>query len=109
MRTRELNTSRLLALRGKRSREVIAHELRKKGHGTDAKSIWRYETGRSQPNARVLFDYADVLGAETVDALYADDDAEAALLRDVKQSGASLLETLYAEIGHALGKNEVAA
>lgn len=73
-----INPNKLLRLRGKRSREVIAHQLRARGHGTDAKAIWRYETGRSQPNARVLPDYAAVLGASSVDELYADDEDEEA-------------------------------
>lgn len=87
MPTKEVSPTRLAALRGKRSREVIAHELRKLGHGTDAKAIWRYETGRNQPSARVLSDYAAVLGVGAVEDLYgngsdenaeADDDSEAA-------------------------------
>lgn len=78
MKTSTVNPERLLSLRGKRSREVVAHELRKRGHGTDAKAIWRYETGRNQPSARVLPDYAAVLGVP-MDDLYGDaDDAEAA-------------------------------
>lgn len=76
MKVKELSADRLRSLRGKRSREVIAHELRRRGHGTDAKAIWRYETGRSQPSARLLADYAAVLGAESVDALYTEDDDE---------------------------------
>lgn len=76
MRVRAINAERLMALRGKRTREVIAHELRRRGHGTDAKAIWRYETGRSNPSARVLPDYAEVLGAGSVDELYSDDDEE---------------------------------
>lgn len=71
-----MNPGRLLALRGKRSREVIAHELRRRGHGTDAKAIWRYETGRNQPSARVLPDYADVLGASMSDLFSESDDDE---------------------------------
>lgn len=71
MSTKEVSASRLQALRGKRSREVIAHELRKLGHGTDAKAIWRYETGRNQPSARVLSDYAGVLGVP-VEELFGD-------------------------------------
>lgn len=76
MKTREINPSRLIALRGKRSREVIAHEMRRRGHGTDAKTIWRYETGRNQPSSRVLADYADVLGAGSVEELYGEEDDE---------------------------------
>lgn len=76
MRTKAISAERLIALRGKRSREDIAHELRKRGHGTDAKSIWRYETGRSNPLARLLPDYANILGAASVDELYASDGDE---------------------------------
>lgn len=75
MKIKSVQPKRLAELRGKRSREVIAHELRKRGHGTDAKAIWRYETGRNQPSARVLPDYAEVLGAE-IDDLYGDEDDE---------------------------------
>lgn len=78
MKTREINPARLIALRGKRSREVVAHELRRRGHGTDAKSIWRYETGKNQPSARILADLADVLGARTVEELYSEDEEEEA-------------------------------
>ena len=73
---KSVSGQRLSALRGKRSREWVAHELRNRGHATDAKAIWRWENGRNQPNARVLPDYADVLGAESVDELYGDDDEE---------------------------------
>lgn len=76
MRTTNVNPGRLVALRGKQSREVIAHELRKRGHGTDAKAIWRYETGRNQPSARVLPDYASVLGVPMDDLYVAEDDDE---------------------------------
>lgn len=76
MRVRVINPDALRAFRGKRSREVIAHELRRRGHGTDAKALWRYETGRSQPHARILPDYAAVLGAGSVDELYGDEDDE---------------------------------
>lgn len=82
MRVREISATRVRQLRGQRSREVIAHDLRKRGHGTDAKAIWRYETGRSQPHSRLLPDYAEVLGARSVDELYADDDEEAAPMGD---------------------------
>lgn len=78
MRANQLSTARLIALRGRRTREVIAHALRGRGHGTDAKAIWRYETGRSQPNVRLLADYADVLGAGSVDELFVEDEEEAA-------------------------------
>lgn len=75
VRSVAINPGRLLTLRGKRSREDVAHQLRNRGHGTDAKAIWRYETGRSQPNARVLPDYAAVLGV-SVDELYTDDEED---------------------------------
>lgn len=78
--TKSVDGQRLAELRGKRSREWIAHELRSRGHATDAKAIWRWENGRNQPNARVLPDYAEVLGADSVDELYGDaEDEEAAL------------------------------
>lgn len=76
MQTSSINHDRLRALRGKRSREVIAHELRRRGHATDAKAIWRWERGKNQPSARVLPDYAEVLGAKSVDELYGTDDEE---------------------------------
>ncbi len=76
MKTREINPARLLALRGRRSREVIAHELRKRGHATDAKAIWRWETGKNQPSSRILPDYAEALGAPSVEELYGDDEDE---------------------------------
>lgn len=81
MRFSEVSGGKLRDLRGKRSRELVAHELRKLGHGTDAKAIWRYETGRSQPSARILPDYAAVLGVDSIDELYGDDgdEEEAAL------------------------------
>jgi hypothetical protein len=78
MRTTTVSATTLRRLRGKRSREVVAHELRRRGHATDAKAIWRWETGKNQPSAGVLPDYAEVLGAESVDELYADDDEEPA-------------------------------
>lgn len=95
----EVNPSKLLSLRGKRSREVIAHELRKRGHGTDAKAIWRYETGRNQPSARILPDYASVLGVASVDDLYATDDAEEDRLPPLDLH---LLEQVYLAVGAAL-------
>lgn len=96
----EVNPSTLRTRRGKRSREVIAHELRKRGHGTDAKAIWRYETGRNQPSARILPDYASVLGVASVDELYAtSDDAEDRLPRSLD---IHLLEQIYLAVGGAL-------
>lgn len=82
MKTKQqLSTVRLLSLRGTRSREVIAHEMRKRGHATDAKAIWRYETGRSQPRTRILSDYAEVLGV-TVEELFDDDEEDDSLSTD---------------------------
>lgn len=79
MRVTEISGTRLRDLRGKRSREVVAHEMRQRGHATDAKAVWRWETSRSQPSARILPDLAEVLGADSVDELYAaDEDEEAA-------------------------------
>lgn len=80
VRTVQIDAKKLRTLRGTRSREVIAHRLRARGHGTDAKSIWRYETGRSRPGARILADYAEVLGAKSLDDLYADDSEEEMLM-----------------------------
>lgn len=80
MQIREVSSERIRELRGKRSREVIAHALRRRGHGTDAKTIWRWEKG-AQPQGRVLADLADVLGAESIEELYDDapfQDGEAA-------------------------------
>lgn len=77
MTFRVIVPERLSELRGKRSREVIAHELRRRGHGTDAKAIWRWEKGHNTPSARVLSDYAAVLGC-TVDELFGDDEDEEA-------------------------------
>jgi hypothetical protein len=74
--TKTIDGNRLAALRGKRSREWVAHELRSRGHATDAKAIWRWENGHNQPNARVLPDYAEVLGAPSVEDLYSDDEEE---------------------------------
>jgi transcriptional regulator with XRE-family HTH domain len=73
VRTGQVNTEILKAKRGKKSRESVAHELRKRGHATDAKAIWRWETGRNQPSARVLPDLAEVLGVVSVDDLYGND------------------------------------
>lgn len=100
MKVMEVSPSTLLALRGKRSREVIAHELRKRGHGTDAKAIWRYETGRNQPSARILPDYASVLGVASVDDLYATDDAEEDRLHPALDI--HLLEQVYLAVGAAV-------
>lgn len=99
MRRREINPQVVRSLRGKRSREVIAHALRDRGHGTDAKAIWRYETGRSQPNARVLIDYSEVLGAASVDELYSgtsDDDEESDPVAD-------LFKALDRYVDHKIG------
>lgn len=76
MRTATVNPATLRRLRGKRTREVIAHELRQRGHATDAKAIWRWENRRNQPSARVLPDLASVLGARSVEELYMADDDE---------------------------------
>lgn len=80
MRVTEISGTRLRDLRGQRSREVVAHAMRSRGHATDAKAIWRWETSRSQPSARILPDLAEVLGADSVDELYADDEDEEAAL-----------------------------
>lgn len=99
MKVMEVSPTRLLALRGKRSREVIAHELRKCGWGSDAKAIWRYETGRNQPSARILPDYARILGVASVDDLYGDaDDAEDRL----PSLDIHLLEQVYLAVGAAV-------
>lgn len=97
MRTREINTLALIRLRGKRSKALIAHELRKRGHGTDAKSIWRYENGHSQPNARILPDLADVLGAGSIDELFLDDEAEAASMSSAAADFTARLDALLME------------
>jgi len=76
VKTKSVNSQLLLRLRGRRSREVIAHDLRRLGHGTDAKSIWRYETGRNQPSARLLPDYAAVLGIEVASLFSEDGDSD---------------------------------
>lgn len=105
MRRREVSPEVVRELRGVRSREVIAHALRGRGHGTDAKSIWRYETGKSQPSARILPDYAEVLGAESVEELYgegaSDDDEEDSSM----PTHAEMLEALrpLAKVLHSLG------
>lgn len=106
--TRTVDGQRLAALRGLRSREVIAHELRSRGHATDAKAIWRWENGRNQPNARILPDYAEALGAASVDELYSDaeDDEEAASMQPTQRE---VLETLYGALGLALGRERESA
>lgn len=101
---REISPERLMKLRGKRSREVIAHELRGRGHGTDAKAIWRWEKGHNQPSARVLPDYATVLGCSSVEELYGEDEDEEAA-RPMGQM--SILEALYEQLTIALGKERV--
>lgn len=101
-----INPSRLRALRGKRSREDIAHQLRSRGHGTDAKAIWRYEAGRSQPNARILPDYAAVLGAKSVDELYIsdDDDEEAASMPLARDLASALQAEVERQVRAALDR-----
>lgn len=94
MRRPEIDGGKLKALRGKTSREAVAHELRRRGHATDAKAVWRWENGRNQPSASVLPDYADALGAESVDELYADDDAEAASMQPLGRDIGELFTAL---------------
>jgi len=67
-----ISPGRLSDLRGKRSREWVAHELRKRGFGTDAKTIWRWEKGHNSPSGRILSDYSQVLGC-SVEDLYEDE------------------------------------
>jgi len=102
MRRREIDGNKLRAFRGKVSREDVAHKLRDRGHATDAKAVWRWENGHNQPNARVLLDYADVLGCR-LEELYDEDDEEAA-----PAMAENLLEVLYTQLGQALGKQSVA-
>lgn len=97
MRATTVNPATLRRLRGKRSREVIAHELRVRGHATDAKAIWRWENRRNQPSARVLPDYAEVLGAPSLEALYGDDDEEEDALSGLTREEQELLDRLSFE------------
>lgn len=76
MKTQTVNSTRLREARGQRTREVIAHSLRQRGHATDAKAIWRWETRKNQPSARVLPDLAEVLGLEISDLFESDDEDE---------------------------------
>lgn len=101
MKTTTVSPERLVRLRGTRSREVIAHELRRRGHGTDAKAIWRYETGRNQPSARVLPDYAAALGVGSVDELYGSDDEEESDPMSLDIAAQGLVSALIAEIRRA--------
>lgn len=71
MKIRTVDAEKIREARGKDSREVIAHALRQRGHATDAKAIWRWETGKNQPSARVLPDLAEVLGLK-IDDLFED-------------------------------------
>jgi transcriptional regulator with XRE-family HTH domain len=67
MKIRTVDAEKIREARGKNSREVVAHALRQRGHATDAKAIWRWETGKNQPSARVLPDLAEVLGLKIDD------------------------------------------
>lgn len=67
MKTKTVDAGKIREARGKNTREVIAHALRQRGHATDAKAIWRWETGKNQPSARVLPDLAEVLGLKIDD------------------------------------------
>lgn len=71
MQIRKVSPDRLRELRGKRHRTVIADAMRQRGHGTDAKTIWRWENGAS-PHPNVLPDLADILGAGSIEELYDD-------------------------------------
>lgn len=103
---RRFSSEKLVQLRGRKTQTDLAYALRSRGFGTTQTTVSRWESGQ-EPRAQVLPALAAELGV-TVDALYTDDDEEAASMEPLARDLAEMFAQAVARALEArLGKQGV--
>jgi transcriptional regulator with XRE-family HTH domain len=102
---RTLNPGRIYTarLRVGLVQEDVAHELRRRGFRTTAKSVSQWERGLNAPRAEVIPALADILGV-SLDELYSGDADE----EDASVMAAELLTVLRRLVRKAVASEAVA-